>query len=61
MFSRCHVTFDGIGLSDVHNIIEEVGFAMLAAEILEVWGQRVLVRQGDRITLKGEEGNTPDL
>jgi hypothetical protein len=33
MFSRCHVTFDGIGLSDVHNIIEEVGFAMLAAEI----------------------------
>jgi hypothetical protein len=56
MFSRCHVTFDGIGLSDVHNIIEEVGFAMLAAEILEVWGQRVLGRQRDSITLKEEGG-----
>ena len=30
-----HVTFDRIGLCGVHNVIEEVGFAMLAAEILE--------------------------
>lgn len=29
-----HAALDGIGLSDVHDCVEEVSFAMLAAEVL---------------------------
>lgn len=29
-----HAALDGLGLGDIHNVIEEVGFAVLAAEIL---------------------------
>lgn len=34
MSSGGHVTFDGIGLGDVDDVVEEVGFAVLAAETL---------------------------
>jgi hypothetical protein len=30
-----HTALDGIGLGDVHDGVEEVGLAMLAAEVLE--------------------------
>lgn len=30
-----HATLDGVRLRDIHDAVEEVGFAMLAAEILE--------------------------
>jgi len=35
----CHVALDGFGLRDVNNGVEEVGFAMLAAEILNREGE----------------------
>lgn len=31
-----HAAFDGLGLGDVHDGIEEVGLTMLATEVLEV-------------------------
>ena len=34
MSARCHVALGGFAGCDVYDIIEEVGFAMLAAEVL---------------------------
>jgi len=34
MAARGHVTLAGLALSDVDDAVEEIGFAMLAAEIL---------------------------
>jgi len=33
--ARRHVAFDGLGLHDVDDGVEEVGFAVLAAKVLE--------------------------
>lgn len=35
MPTRRHVAFDGLGLHDVDDGVEEVGFSVLAAEVLE--------------------------
>jgi hypothetical protein len=32
--ARCHITLAGLALSDVDNRVKEVGFAMLATEVL---------------------------
>lgn len=57
-----HVALDGFGLRDVDDGVEEVGFAMLATEILNRWGRNlvrelVVLRGGDR-ELKGRSRGT---
>ena len=57
MSARRHVAVDGLGFGDVDDGVEEVGFAVLAAEIL-CRGERgvsCLVRKGRRDGWK-EEG-----
>jgi len=33
MTTGCHAALDGLGLGDVHDVIEEVGLAVLATEV----------------------------
>lgn len=35
MTTGCHAALDGLGLGDVHDVIEEVGLAVLATEVLK--------------------------
>lgn len=36
MTTGCHAALDGLGLDDVHDVIEEVSLAVLPTEILKV-------------------------
>jgi hypothetical protein len=36
MATGCHAALDGLGLGDVHDVIEEVSLAVLATEVLKV-------------------------